>query len=93
MELFLGYRVTEPLERALADSPPPLQAFLLQGKDYLQKIVIENLHYLGKVVPSPLSLEELERQERHLSSLLKKLLPRHPIDQYPLLVQIYLVHS
>lgn len=76
--LFLGF-ICDPLfESGLEKATPYWVELLTGGGDYLSKVTVSNVKYLGKFASSLVSLEELENLESNILSLLKRLVPDYP---------------
>lgn len=81
--LFLGFSCDATFESLLKEANPYLVTLFISQEIYLQEIFLEGQRYLGKYL-SPLStIEDLEMQQLHLLSLLKKLTPRYSFSNNP----------
>ncbi len=79
--LFLGIRVDDALDQALADVNPHLLDHLVKnGSDYLHETTLENQRYIGKNLGRISEIENLDLLEANIYSLLKKLLPDYPFE-------------
>ncbi|MEZ5315363.1 MAG: hypothetical protein R3E91_04040 [Chlamydiales bacterium] len=83
VQLFLGFPLDSSFEEIISKSHPQLFFFFTKGEKYLIDLVYDKQRYLGKLVPSAMTINELEDLEIHLLSLLKRLAPQYPFSQNP----------
>ncbi|NGX61982.1 MAG: hypothetical protein K940chlam9_01475 [Chlamydiae bacterium] len=81
--LYLAIPEDSLFARSIEKSNPHLVGMFTQGGDYLHKKVVDSLPYLGKPLPPSPSLEQLERTQINLISLLKKIAPTYPVTEHP----------
>lgn len=80
-KLFLGFLISQEYENALLAINPQLFALFIHTKsEYLHEIVYHEQRYLGRFIPSPCELSDLELLETHIYSLLKRLVPDHSYE-------------
>lgn len=86
--LFLGFPLLELYLNELMRLPAVELALFIQKEPspYLQQIENEGRGYLGKSIGSSVELGALEAFQSHIYSLLKKLVPIFPYEEYPLLL-------
>lgn len=76
--LFLAYSCSMPFEKKLAKANPHLVDLFTQGDEYLTALSIGEQRLLGKPLTKPMSIESLEQLQKHVESLLKRLVPNDP---------------
>ncbi len=64
---------TAKIEEALFKAPAHEKALFFSTQEPLKEIEISGKTYLGKIAPSPITLEELESLEAHLVSIFSRL--------------------
>ncbi len=86
--LFLGFPLSECYQQELTQLPAVEHALFIQNHSspYLQQIESNGKFYLGKFLGPSIELSALEASQSHIYSLLKKLVPNFPYEQYPLLL-------
>lgn len=81
VELFLGFPVSSSFSEKLAKVSPEMRALCIQeGSEYLRQVNCEQGIVLGKYVGSIVDVDSLDLCQDHIISLLKKLVPDHPIS-------------
>lgn len=89
LSLFLGFCVTREFSAALDQVNPGLKTLLLEGGEhYLQEHQMADARYLGKNLGEMTDLTELELVEKNIYSLLQRLVPSFPVEEYPLTLLI-----
>lgn len=75
--LFLGIPLDSDLQKELDQIDPSLLALFLKEDDeeYLSLKEIDKIKYLGKKVDKIIDMKKLVMVEKHLNSLLSKILP------------------
>lgn len=86
--LFLGFALSESYQKELAHLPAIERELFIQKHPslYLQEIESDGTFYLGKCLGPLVEFSTLEASQSHILSLLKKLIPSFPYEQYPLLL-------
>ena len=85
VKLFLGYPLTEPLKNEL-DKSRLVDMFVNDEGLYLQRIMHEELFFLGKELGPSTDLAKLQLLQTNIYSLLAKILPEYPFKDTPLLL-------
>lgn len=86
LNLFLGLALDEEFHRELAQINPYLSSLMIGKEDYLQEAHAQGQSYLGKCLAPLPTLDQIEDLEKHVLSLLKKLVPHYSYSQNPLLL-------
>lgn len=73
--LFLGIPLTNEIEGLVAQCSAYERGLLLEDPLYLKKMHCDGICMLGKELALPLTFEELRLAEKHVMSLLKRLMP------------------
>jgi hypothetical protein len=86
--LFLGFPLSDAYQKRLLELSSIERELFIQksSSPYLQEIENEGILYLGKYLGSIIEMAALETLSFHVYSLLKKLIPQFPYEQYPLLL-------
>lgn len=84
--LFLGFPLSDSYHQALLQLPAAERELFIQNQasPYLQQIKSEEIVYLGKCLGPSIEMAALEISSAHIYSLLKKLIPHFPYEQYSL---------
>lgn len=84
-KLFFGCLISQEFENALLETNPELLSLFTQSKgEYLHEIFFQEQRYLGRFVPSPCEVSDLEQLKPHIYSLLKRLVPDYAYENTPL---------
>ncbi len=75
LSLFIGIHVDAKLQEELVKCNPHLHALFTNGNEYLQYHEQGQKRYLGKNVSNSLTLNELDLNEQHVLSLVRRLVP------------------
>lgn len=87
LELFLGFPIDEAYKQMLAKADPSVVSLFIQpGQNYLQKIIYEDIHYLGKFAGKINESSNLDLLAENIYSLLKKITPDYPCQNVPLIL-------
>lgn len=79
--LFFGLHCSAELNDKLSKVNPLYKSlFIREGDEYLQELIFENKTYIGKYIGKTTHLEQLERLEANIISLLKKLVPDYSYE-------------
>lgn len=90
--LFLGVKVTPPLQKELETIPEEKRAILINNQgEYLHAHEHSSGLYLGKPVTVPHSVRDLELTEAHVVSLLRRLIPQFDSNKNPLQIITHVV--
>jgi hypothetical protein len=86
--LFLGFPLSDAYQKELLRLPSAERELFIQNQvsPYLQRVESEGTYYLGKCLGSSIEMVELDSSFLHIYSLLRKLVPNFPYEQYPLLL-------
>lgn len=86
--LFLGFPVSPDFARLLSKANPHVVSLFIQKGEgeYLQEMIFKEKIYLGKSVANLTDFSELELLEKHIYSILKKLVPDYPFKENPLVL-------
>jgi hypothetical protein len=83
--LFLGFPITSEFSSFLEQvDPKVLDLFIKDEENYLKKLKINEVSFLGKCVDNSIDLDSLELLEANIFSLIKKLVPIYPYSLNPL---------
>lgn len=83
LKLFLGFAVDELFHKKLQEANPYLLSLFIGKEDYLKEISYQGKNYLGKYLPAFPTFDQLEDVEKHLHSLLSKLVPSYSFATNP----------
>lgn len=85
VHFFFGLPLDEELQKALSHADQRVCSLLIgEDEHYLTKTDHLGKSYIGKKIAPIESLAELEQLEQNILSLLKKILPNHPLHNIPL---------
>lgn len=77
LQLFMGILFESHLEKKLSH---PLAIQFIEKEKLLKKVILNHeTMYLGKPIPASHSMEQLLDLQKHIISLLSRLLPGYPI--------------
>lgn len=80
-KLFLGYLIDACYEKHLSKANPQLLSlFTSPNGEYLHQLLHQDQNYLGRFLPSPHSLSDIELLKPHIFSLLKRLAPDYTYE-------------
>lgn len=86
-QLFLGFAIDSLFSRKLdLVSPEVKNLFISEKDDYLNSFEHEGIPYLGKKLKNPLAFDDLQLQEMHIYSLLRRLVAEHPYENSSLIL-------
>ncbi len=81
--LFLGFATDEQFNGELNRINPHLFSLLVGKEEYLTEVNHKGNRYLGKPLQGYPTLGQLEDLEKHLLSLLRRLVPHYHFEQTP----------
>jgi len=84
--LFLGCPIDDHLENELQAVDPKILNLFLQSDEYLTKIVYNDMNFLGKYTNTTSNSSELTLLQDNIYSILKKVLPKYPFENKPLVL-------
>ena len=83
LKLFLGFCIDDIFQHELKKTNPYLISLLIGKEEYLEQISSNGKCYLGKYLAAFPTVDQLEISEKHLLSLLLKLVPQYPFPNNP----------
>ncbi len=85
--LYLGFPLNSSYQAALDRASLPLKSLLIQSaSDYLEPVAHAGQLYLGKFLDPIVELSSLEASQRHIFSLLSRLVPDYPYKSQSLVL-------
>ena len=81
LRLFVGFEISLALKKEMKKANPHLVELFTSGENYLQKAHYESKDYLGKYLSFPFMVNDLSNAEKHLTSLLQRLVPSYPFEK------------
>ena len=87
LELFLGFPVDERSRAILSKADPKFISLFIQAdSSYLQEVVYQDRHYLGKFAGKINESSKLDLLSENIYSLLNKVMPDYPCQNVPLVL-------
>lgn len=84
-ELFLGFPKDEKFDALLKEVGQKKAALFLSGsEEYLKKVKIEGVPYIGKTLGKRTDFEALSVAGAHIRSVVEMFLPSYPVKQLSL---------